>query len=142
MKNVKRVLECSSRGDKRFSAFYALVEVNGVRDSIENHYQNCKRSVVGGVSVVSGKGKKVDHMVLGDKSFSPKHLSSFYNLLWIKYLDKNQNLVDYAKEFDEFNDMFKGSSINCQADVIRKYVIEGREVLMDSCKEFIDLIRS
>ena len=38
-----RILECHSQGDKRFSAFYAKVEVNGKLDSIENHYQLSKR---------------------------------------------------------------------------------------------------
>ena len=37
-------LECSSKGDKRFSAFYAFVEFDGKYDSIEHHYQNCKRN--------------------------------------------------------------------------------------------------
>lgn len=40
-----KILECSSRGDKRFSAFYAKVEVFSKLDSIENHYQSCKRTV-------------------------------------------------------------------------------------------------
>lgn len=34
-----KILECSTAGDKRFSAFYAKVSVNGKFDSIENHYQ-------------------------------------------------------------------------------------------------------
>jgi len=44
----KRVLECSSRGDKRFSALYAKVLAFGVRDTIENHYQKSKRNAIGG----------------------------------------------------------------------------------------------
>ena len=50
------ILECSSKGDKRFSALYAKVKVFGVYDSIENHYQNCKRDIN---NQVVGKGKKV-----------------------------------------------------------------------------------
>ena len=49
------ILECSSKGDKRFSALYAKVKVFGVYDSIENHYQNCKRDIN---NQVVGKGKK------------------------------------------------------------------------------------
>ncbi|WCK57551.1 hypothetical protein PP175_26155 (plasmid) [Aneurinibacillus sp. Ricciae_BoGa-3] len=33
-----KVLECSSKGDKRFTAFYAKVNLYGKEDSIENHY--------------------------------------------------------------------------------------------------------
>ena len=36
------ILECSSKGDKRFSALYAKVSVNNVLDTIENHYQKSK----------------------------------------------------------------------------------------------------
>ena len=39
----------------------------------------------------------------------------------MKYLDTHPILVDYTSEFDEFNGMFKGRSINRQADTIRKY---------------------
>lgn len=38
-----KVLECSSKGDKRLSAFYAKINLFGNYNSIENHYQLSKR---------------------------------------------------------------------------------------------------
>lgn len=54
-----KILECSSKGDKRFSAFYAKIKVFGIYDSIENHYQNCKRDSNGRPVK---KGQKVHSM--------------------------------------------------------------------------------
>lgn len=114
-------LECSSRGDKRFSAFYAKVTIRGVTDSIENWYQSCKRDEHG---KIPGKGKRVacmlnpytNHLLTADS------LTAFYSSLWIKYFTNNPELLEYAKGFDTFTDMFRGKCVNCQADVIAECV--------------------
>lgn len=135
---IKKVLECSSRGDKRFSAMYAKVEVFGVMDSIENHYQKSKRDATGNPVK---KGQPVDHMVLNHHKFPASMLTDFYRLLWIKYLDKNPELVKYARQFDEFTDMFRGkNTINCQADVIRDY-IANRKQLVQSAASLAEELR-
>lgn len=36
--DMNRVLECSSRGDKRFSALYAKLKIKGVTHTIEEWY--------------------------------------------------------------------------------------------------------
>lgn len=135
-----KVLECSSRGDKRFSAFYAKVSVFGRYDSIENHYQKAKRLKNGDIA---GKGKKPDKLIINNKEYDIKYLTPFYNMLWIKYLDQNQDLVTFAEEYEDFNDMFKGRSINCQANSIRQYVKEGRESFFkdEVFKEFLKELR-
>lgn len=136
-----KTLECSSKGDKRFSAFYAKVSFNGVVDSIENHYQSVKRDENGNKI---GKGKKVDHIIINEHKLNPFFLTPFYKLLWVKYLDNNPDLVAYASEFDDFNDMFRGRSINCQADVIRDYVRYERDYILNSfdVKELISVLKS
>lgn len=136
--NKKKVLECSSKGDRRFSAMYAKVEAFGVLDTIENHYQKSKRNAVGG-SVK--KGQPVDHMVLNCHKFHVAMLTDWYRLLWIKYLDGNPELVEYARQFDEFTDMFRGkNTVNCQADVIRDYVSDRKKLLL-SATELISVLR-
>ena len=135
-------LECSSKGDKRFSAFYAKVSVFGKVDSIENHYQNCKRKVINGCVYKCKKGERVDFMVLANKKLDVKYLTPYYKLLWCKYLDENPDLVKYAEGFNKFSDMFRGRSINCQADVIRDYVLYGREYVLNEGKEFIEILKS
>ena len=129
--NLPNVLECSSEGDKRFSAFFAKVKVFNKEDIIENHYQFCKR--FGNEKPKNwyhAKGRKPTHIEINGITLDSKYLSAYYSLLWVKYLDNNPDLVEFAKEFDFFHDKFKGKSKNCQADIIKKYVKEGRESIM------------
>lgn len=141
-----KTLECSSKGDKRFSAFYAKVSVYGEFDSIENHYQLCKRDRLENGEVLIPKtwrdlkGKKIDSFVVNGITFPEEYLSQYYKLLWVKYLDANPSLVVFASGFDEFTDMFRGKSINCQADVVKQYVKEGRQSIMRECKPLIQVL--
>ena len=124
------VLECSSKGDKRFSAFFAWIKLYGKSANIETHYQNCKRFNNG--SIINAKGKQPDYLIIDDKKLDKKYLTPFYKLLWVKYLDVHPELVEYASKFDDFNDIFKGkNTINCQADVVRQYVKQGRQSIME-----------
>lgn len=135
---LMKTLECSSRGDKRFSAFHAKVDVFGIVDTIENHYQLCKRfgSFIP-KTWKDAKGKKPTHIVVDGRELDVRFLTPYYKYLWMKYLDQNPELVEYAKQFDNFTDMFRGKSINCQADVIKRYVKEGRFYVLEECEEFI-----
>jgi len=131
-------LECSSKGDKRFSAFYARVFAFGEFDSIENHYQLSKRfGDFIPTSWQDAKGKNPTHIELNGKKYDLKMMPQWYKLLWVKYLDNSPHLVEHASQYDEFNDIFKGKSINCQADVIRQYIKEGRESILNDCEELM-----
>lgn len=114
-----KTLECSSAGDRRFSAFYAKVKFDGALDTIENHYQRCKRNIAGHVA---GKGHRVDHVILFNKRFEPSILTPFYRYLWYIYLKGNPELVAYARQFNNFTDKFRGKAINCQADCVKAFV--------------------
>lgn len=133
-------LECSSKGDKKFSAFYAYTTVFGIYDSIEHHYQNCKRFNIQPIKI---KGASPDYIEIYGIKLDKKYLTPYYKLLWVKYLDNNKDLVEYAEQFDDYNDIFKGHSINCQADVIRQYVKQGRSSIMNEelVKEFCNILR-
>jgi hypothetical protein len=135
------ILECSSKGDKRFSALYANITVFGRNTNIERHYQGCKR--FNDMNISKAKGKKPDYIEINGKSLDVRYLTPWYKLLWVKYLDRNPDLVDYASGFDEFHDIFKGkNTINCQADVIRQYIKQGRESIIQECKDLIDILKS
>lgn len=137
-----KILECSTKGDKRFSAFGARVTVWGKEDTIENHYQLAKRfGSYAPTNWKDAKGKQVTHMELRGKTYDVRYLSQWYKLLWMRYLDLNPDLVQYASQFDDFNDMFKGSSQNCQADVIRQYVKQGRESVWKDVEELWNTFR-
>lgn len=117
-----KVLECSSRGDRRFSALFAKISIKGKEKSIEEIYQDSKRTEGG---KKAGKGKPFDYIICpftGDK-MPAEEASNLYKGLWITYFTRNPDLVEYAKGFDEFHDMFRGKdTVNCQADVIAAYI--------------------
>lgn len=141
------VLECSSKGDKRFSAFYAKVEAFGKFASIEEHYQLAKRWFDNGTLVVpktikDAKGKQAVFFELNGKKYPLRYLGDFYSLLWVKYLDNNPSLVKFANQYDEFTDMFKGKSVNCQADVVKKYVKVGRDKIISDTTDFRQRVTS
>ena len=92
-----KVLECSSIGDKRFSALTARVIIFGKDDTIESHYQLCKR--IGDfipVKIKDIKGKRPTHINLMGEDLTVRFLTPFYNLLWVRYLDDNPELVEYS----------------------------------------------
>ena len=114
-----KVLECSSAGDKRFSAFYAKVVFNGVLDTIERHYQSVKRNAS---DKPCRKSERVAYIIIDNVRYSPELLTPLYRYLWYKYLHANPELVKYASQFDAFNDKFRGKCVNCQADCVKAYV--------------------
>ena len=132
---MSRVLECSSAGDKRFSALYARVTIKGVEDTIERHYQNCKRSWDG---KVCGKGKKVDYIVINGINLKPNYLTYFYKCLWYIYFMEHPELLSVIAEYDEFTDKFRGKAINCQADVVRDIRYYG----LKSYEQYYDIFKA
>ncbi len=143
--STKRVLECSTKGDARFSALCAEVMVCGKTQTIEDHYQLSKRFREGGRIVVpkhfkQAKGRKPVNFSIADEIFDVEELTSWYVYLWVKYLDENPNLVKVLEKYDDYSDMFKRNSINCQADVIRDYM-KDRKALVTLHKDFFKKMR-
>lgn len=101
-------LECSSRGDKRFSAFYA--KVGG--KPIEHIYQAAKKFKVQGV-IVSGlpwkKAKKLG------KPINIDELAVLYKDLWRTYLLNNPSYINILKKASGLSDIFGQENHNCQA---------------------------
>ena len=138
-----QTLECSSKGDKRFSAFSAYVSAFGMPGSIETHYQLSKRfgEAAPPKTIKAVKGKTPSHMALNGQELPIRFLTPWYKLLWVKYLDKNPDLVSYARSYDIFQDAFSGKSVNVQSDVIRQYAQEGRRSLWNDCHELIEILK-
>ncbi|MGL5315312.1 MAG: hypothetical protein ACRC92_18795 [Peptostreptococcaceae bacterium] len=131
------VLECSSKGDKRFSALYAKIKVNGVYDSIENHYQKAKLFKDGHGFIRKG-AKPIGIHFNGVDYKDTSLLSSYYAMLWFKYLFTNKDLLEVINSYDDFTDTFRGKSVNCQADMIkdvREYGLQGFFILR--CRKFV-----
>lgn len=145
-----KTLECSSKGDKRFSALYAKITVNGKLTTIEKAYQQSKvyfidREYVHAKDFKQAKhwqyqGHKSVEFSVGNKIFAVKYLSSWYKALWYKYLTDNECLIDIINQYDNFHDCFKNANtINCQADIIQQVKDKGINSLYEDIKEFIDL---
>lgn len=133
---MTRILECSSRGDKRFSAFFARFSDGR---TIEQIYQAAKVDANG---VPVGKGKRAHHVVVKGQVHPIELLSEFYYALWWHYLTKRPPLVEVLREYDGFTDMFDRSRrtwlvsddhtevgkgpINSQAEAIAAFMA-GRE---------------
>lgn len=126
-----KVLECSSRGDKRFSALYAQVTINGKEKSIEEWYQGSKRDADG---KKVGKGKPFEYIVdpfTGSK-LPVKDAPALYRGLWITYLKNNPDLVKYAEQFDEFSNVFAAEGLENRAEeIIGAYVKGNRDFYVD-----------
>ncbi len=100
-------LECSSKGDKRFSAFYARIKGRGNR-SIEDLYQAAKVFENGdtGLSWRDAKGRK---------AVNQKEVSELYSLLWDEYIKENPELLAILKQATGLSDIFGQRGHCCQA---------------------------
>jgi len=99
--------ECSSKGDKRFSAFYA--KVNG--KSIEEQYQAAKIFEDGSTGLTWKEAK-------GRKPINHKEVSKLYKDLWRTYLKNNPHLVRGLLQQSGLCDMFGQEGHNCQAIIL------------------------
>ena len=156
----RRVLQCHSRGDTRFSPFFARVTAFGQTSSIEHFYQSskvfegevrardwrhakdCQRRGLRRVGWQIGPLRLPVRPNADGTSFTLDDFGiQFYVSLWLKHLLANPDLVAYASAFDEFEDPFRGRVPFCQADVIRQAVREGVESLRPMSSELFALLR-
>ncbi len=107
--NRKGGYQCSTKGDRRFSAFYARLADGR---SIEEHYQcDIKQFDLGGTNWRLGKGKSPL------RNISPDDLYLEYKDLWKQYFDLNPYLVDFLIDIlpnhnYTLSDVFATSPIN------------------------------
>ena len=97
-------LECSTCGDRRFSAFFAVV--NGC--SIEEQYQAAKVFEDGstGLSWRAAKGKR---------AVNQAQLAELYSRLWDEYIAARPELLSILKANTGLSDMFGQPGHACQA---------------------------
>jgi len=98
-------LECSSKGDKRFSAFYAKFP-NG--KSIEEMYQAYKVFEDGstGLSIKEAKGRK---------AVNQEKAAWWYSHWWDIYISQNPELLEVLKQASGLSDIFGQEGHCCQA---------------------------
>jgi len=104
-------LECSSKGDKRFSAFNARVYKDGLILSIEEFYQYSKVFEDGSTGLHWRAAK-------GRKPVNIEECRKLYSELWDLYFEQNPNLLDVIKNYTGFSDIFGQEGHCCQAEEI------------------------
>ena len=104
------ILECSSKGDRRFSAFYARIRRRG-NQSIEELYQGYKlfEGYQQGLSIKDAKGKQPINM---------EQCRALYRQLWWEYFQENPHLLEVISPYHGFSDIFGKAGSVCQAEEI------------------------
>lgn len=112
-------LECSSKGDKRFSAFCAYLRERG--DTIENIYQAAKVFEDGttGLTWKEAKGKRAVNM---------DEVRQLYADLWVDYMAENPELIYVLAAASGLRDVFGQPGNACQAEELWKI----REAFLES----------
>ena len=100
-------LECSSRGDKRFSAFYARLKIYDNR-SIEEIYQARKVFEDGSTGLTWRQAK-------GRKPVNVDEVRRLYSYLWDMYIIENPELLQVLLDASGVSDMFGQKDHQCQA---------------------------
>lgn len=102
-------LECSSKGDKRFSAFYARpVSLKG--KSIEESYQGMKVFADGSTGLNWREAK-------GKKAINAKECAIAYDKWWREWVEE-QNLLPVLISATGLSDIFGQKGHVCQAEVL------------------------
>lgn len=110
------ILECSSKGDKRFSAFYARIKWRGNK-SIEELYQ-ARKVFEDGSSGLSPKEAK------GRKPINIEDCRAFYSQLWNEYFDENDAFLIELSQYNGFSDIFGQAGNACQAEEVYRIMKE------------------
>lgn len=111
-------LECSTRGDRRFSAFGAKV----YGTTIEELYQLSKLFADGTSPTHWREGK-------GRHAVNAEELAELYEMLWRAYFDQHRYLLPVLAEASGLSDMFGQKGHVCQATVLWKI---RNELLVDT----------
>lgn len=127
-----KVLECSSAGDRRFSAFYARVQLAGQVQSIEDWYQLSKRweGEPAPTDWRQAKGRYPDYLEILGVRVPVALMSAWYDYLWFVYLSRSPHLVAHASQFDHFTDRYARRGGVSQARSIRTYVKDGPQAII------------
>jgi len=100
-------LECSSRGDKRFSAFFARIRSRDNK-SIEEIYQAAKIFPDGSTGLTWREAK-------GKKATNQEEVCQLYSQLWNEYMEENPTLLRIILNVSGVQDIFGQEGHCCQA---------------------------
>lgn len=111
-------LECSTRGDRRFSAFCARIK-NRKYKSIEEIYQASKIFTDGSTGLTWKEAK-------GKVPINIEYVANLYSKLWDEYIEENKDLINVLINCSGLSDIFGQVGHQCQ--VIELWRIRNREI--------------
>jgi hypothetical protein len=100
-------LECSTKGEKRFSAFCARISKRCGK-TIEEIYQAAK-------IFDDGSTGKTWREAKGRESVNKKEVAILYSQLWDEYIEENPQLLEILKIVSGLSDIFGQEGHCCQA---------------------------
>lgn len=100
-------LECSSRGERRLSAFYARPAAYGGR-SIEDLYQAAKVFADGSTGLSAKEAK-------GRRAINQDNVAALYSRLWDEYISEHPELLALIQSATGLQDRFGQPGHCCQA---------------------------
>ncbi len=103
-------LECSSRGDRRFSAFHARIKARN-NSSIEELYQAAKVFKVGTHEITSLSWREAK----GKHPINHEEVKELYSRFWDEYISENTHLLPILLSATGISDMFGQDGHVCQA---------------------------
>ena len=106
-------LECSSKGDSRFSAFKAKV----YGKTIEELYQAFKVFEDGATGLHWKQAK-------GKKPINAENARKYYSMLWREWFRLNPAALEYIRQYNGFSDVFGQEGHACQAEEIYNILVE------------------
>lgn len=112
-------LECSSRGDRRFSAFYARLR-NG--RTIESLYQASKIFADGSTGLSWHEAK-------GRRAVNQEECNALYSKLWDLYIEENPEFLPVLLKAAGLSDKFGQPGHCCQATELWRIRNEARDKL-------------
>jgi len=105
-------LECSTKGDRRFSPFCAYPSCLDGR-SIEEAYHALKVFEDGTTGLSWREAKR--HKAQGHTVVNQEYCNEVYSLLWDQYMTEHPELLTVLKEQTGLSDMFGQPGGPCQA---------------------------
>lgn len=124
-------LECSSAGDKRFSAYYARIRRLGNR-SIEELYQAKK------VFKDGATGLPIDE-ARGLRPVNETECRTYYSALWDAYIQENVDLLGVLKNASGLSDKFGKPGHCCQATELWRIRLSWLVAMSTAPKMFVEI---
>lgn len=110
-------LECSSKGDKRFSAFYAKVNGKTIEEQYQASkiFQDIKGHFITNLTWREAKGKI---------ALNQQECRILYSKLWDQYIKENPELFKIIKDASGLSDIFGQKNHCCQATELWRIKLE------------------